>query len=127
MFNRVHHTAIICSDYQQSKHFYTEKLGLEIIKETFQSHRGTYKLDLALNGDYIIELFGFPDAPERPNYPEACGLRHLAFEVDQLESTLKELQARGIEPESIRIDSSTGKKFTFFTDPDQLPIELYEK
>ncbi|WP_053218492.1 SMU1112c/YaeR family gloxylase I-like metalloprotein [Virgibacillus senegalensis] len=127
MFNRIHHTAIICSDYKRSKQFYTEKLGLQIIRETYQSERGTYKLDLSLNGEYVIELFGFSDAPERPNYPEACGLRHLAFEVECFERTIDELLAKGIELEKARTDPTTGKRFTFFTDPDGLPIEIYEK
>ncbi len=126
MLKHIHHIAIICSDYAVSKHFYTEILGLEILKETFRSERQSYKLDLALNGDYCIELFSFPNPPERVSRPEAQGLRHLAFSVANLDEAVKELHQRGITTEAIRVDELTGKRFTFFEDPDHLPLELYE-
>lgn len=125
--NRVHHIAIICSDYEKSKKFYVDILGLKIINETYRSERQSYKLDLSVGDVYQIELFSFPDAPNRPSYPEARGLRHLAFEVDDIESAIKELAEKNIIAEPIRIDEITGKKFTFFKDPDELPIELYER
>lgn len=127
MFNKVHHIAIICSDYQKSKSFYTNILELEIIREIYREERESYKLDLAIKGQYIIELFSFPSPPPRLSRPEGAGLRHLAFEVDQLEPIIKKLEARDIPCEPIRIDENTGKRFTFFADPDDLPIELYEK
>ncbi|MDP5045216.1 MAG: VOC family protein [Leeuwenhoekiella sp.] len=126
MIKNIHHTAIICSDYKKSKHFYTEVLNLEIIKETYRAERKSYKLDLALNGNYIIELFSFENTPKRISRPEACGLRHLAFSVENIESAVEELQAKTIPTEPIRIDPITGKRFTFFSDPDDLPLELYE-
>ena len=126
-FNRIHHVAIICSDYQKSKEFYVEKLGFEIENEVFREERNSYKLDLKVAGIYQIELFSFPNPPERVNSPEARGLRHLAFEVDNVEKTAAELNEKGIETEPIRIDEITGKKFTFFKDPDNLPLEVYEK
>lgn len=122
----VHHIAIICSNYEISKKFYTEILGLEIIREVYREERNSYKLDLALNGNYIIELFSFPDPPERISQPEATGLRHLAFEVENVEKCIAELNSKNIQTEPIRIDEFTGKGFTFFTDPDGLPLELYE-
>lgn len=122
----VHHMAIICSDYEASKAFYTDLLGFTIIREVYREDRDSYKLDLALNGTYIIELFSFPEAPERASYPEARGLRHLAFEVENLEETVAELHQSGIQVEDIRIDPYTSKRFTFFSDPDGLPLELYE-
>lgn len=122
----IHHIAIICSDYPVSKKFYTEILGLEIIREVYRAERNSYKLDLALNGKYIIELFSFPDPPERVSCPEATGLRHLAFEVENLEKSIQELNAKNVQTEPIRIDEFTGKRFTFFEDPDGLPLELYE-
>ncbi|MFN7117332.1 MAG: VOC family protein [Saprospiraceae bacterium] len=122
----IHHIAIICTDYARSKAFYTDILGLSIIQEVYRAERQSYKLDLALNGQYIIELFSFPNPPARPSRPEAAGLRHLAFRVENVEATVKILQAKGIEIEPIRIDEYTNKKFTFFADPDGLPIELYE-
>ena len=125
--NKVHHIALIVSNYEKSKHFYTEILGLEILKETFREARNSYKLDLALNGQYIIELFSFPDYVTRPSYPEALGLRHLAFEVDDIEQAAIELHSHTIQTEGIRIDEITGKRFFFFTDPDGLPLELYER
>lgn len=125
--NKIHHIALIVSDYEKSKHFYMEILGLQILNETFRSERNSYKLDLALDGVYIIELFSFPDYAQRPSYPEALGLRHLAFEVDDIEQASAELQAKNIPTDPIRIDEITGKKFFFFSDPDGLPLELYEK
>ncbi|WP_430482761.1 SMU1112c/YaeR family gloxylase I-like metalloprotein [Rossellomorea marisflavi] len=122
----VHHIAIICSDYEASKAFYTDLLGFTIIREVYREDRDSYKLDLALNGTYIIELFSFPEAPERASYPEARGLRHLAFEVENLEETVAELHQSGIQVEDIRIDPYTSKRFTFFSDPNGLPLELYE-
>ena len=126
-FNKVHHIAIICSDYQKSKHFYVEVLGLEILNEVYREERQSYKLDLALNGNYIIELFSFPNPPKRPSRPEALGLRHLAFEVDNVSIERQKLIEKGVNVEPIRTDEFTGRKFTFFADPDNLPIELYEK
>jgi glyoxylase I family protein len=125
--NRIHHIAIICSDYQKSKSFYTTVLGLDIIKETYRKERKSYKLDLSLNGEYVIELFSFPNSPDRVSRPEAAGLRHLAFEVSDIEHQVKILQEKGIAVEPVRTDELTGKKFTFFNDPDNLPIELYER
>lgn len=122
----VHHIAIICSDYGQSKDFYTRILGFTIVREVFREERRSYKLDLALDGHYVIELFSFPDPPARPSRPEACGLRHLAFAVDDLERGVEELKMQGVITEPIRIDEFTGKRFTFFADPDGLPLELYE-
>lgn len=120
-----HHVAIICSDYDRSKHFYTQILGFPIIQETFRAERNSYKLDLRV-GQGAIELFSFPDPPDRPSRPEACGLRHLAFAVADLDQTVAELQSKGVELEPIRLDELTGKRFTFFKDPDNLPLELYE-
>lgn len=122
----VHHIAIICSDYAKSKTFYTEVLGLQLIREVYRKERDSYKLDLSLNGTYLIELFSFPSPPQRPSYPEAAGLRHLAFAVDDLELAVRELNDRGVQVEPVRIDTITGKKCTFFQDPDGLPLELYE-
>ncbi|MBD2205918.1 VOC family protein [Calothrix sp. FACHB-1219] len=122
----IHHIAIICSDYERSKKFYVEVLGFPIIAETFRAQRNSYKLDLKVGENSQIELFSFPHPPQRPNNPEACGLRHLAFAVDDIEQTVTDLQAQGIEVENIRIDEITGKKFTFFKDPDNLPLEIYE-
>jgi len=122
----VHHIAIICSDYAISKTFYTEKLGLSIVREVYREARDSYKLDLALGEQYIIELFSFPNPPTRPSRPEACGLRHLAFQVKNIEETVRQLAAVNIDSEPIRIDEFTGKKFTFIADPDDLPIEFYE-
>ena len=124
MLNKIHHIAIIASDYQKSKHFYTEILGLEIIAEIYREERQSYKLDLGLNGEYIVELFSFPNPPKRPSQPEACGLRHLAFEVTDIEATVQKLTEKGVICEPIRIDLYTQKKFTFFSDPD---LELYER
>lgn len=125
--NKVHHIAIICSDYEASKAFYTKILGLKLEQEVYRKERESYKADLSLNGNYILELFSFPSPPSRPYRPEATGLRHLAFEVDDIEKEVQELIKLGVKAEQIRIDDSTGKKFTFFSDPDELPIEFYEK
>jgi glyoxylase I family protein len=123
----IHHIAIICSDYERSKKFYVETLGFSIIQETFREHRNSYKLDLSVGDKYQIELFSFPNPPERPSHPEACGLRHLAFEVDDIEQAVSDLKSQGVEVEDIRIDEITGKLFTFFKDPDALPLEIYER
>jgi glyoxylase I family protein len=125
--NKVHHIAIICSNYEKSKEFYVNILGLKIIKEIFRKERQSYKLDLSVGGDYQIELFSFPNSPKRLSYPEGRGLRHLAFEVDNIDESIKELNYKNVITEDTRIDDITGKKFTFFSDPDDLPIELYEK
>ncbi|SHI47661.1 SMU1112c/YaeR family gloxylase I-like metalloprotein [Pseudozobellia thermophila] len=124
---RIHHIAIICSDYKTSKRFYTDILGLQVLRETYREERRSYKLDLALNGEYLIELFSFPDPPKRISRPEAAGLRHLAFEVDDVAAERQRLMAEGLDVEPIRTDEFTGRQFTFFADPDGLPIELYEK
>ncbi|MPQ23806.1 SMU1112c/YaeR family gloxylase I-like metalloprotein [Bacillus paralicheniformis] len=126
MLESIHHIAIICSDYEASKTFYVDKLGLEILSETYRTDRDSYKLDLSLNGRYVIELFSFPDPPERLTRPEAAGLRHLAFTVADLDQTVKELKQKSITAEPIRTDPGTGKRYTFFSDPDGLPLELYE-
>ncbi|WPP48985.1 VOC family protein [Catalinimonas niigatensis] len=123
----VHHIAIICTDYPKSKHFYTEILGLQLIREVYREKRQSYKLDLALNDQYVIELFSFPNPPARPSRPEATGLRHLAFEVENVEEAVQALKEQGVECEAIRVDQFTKKRFTFFADPDGLPLELYEK
>lgn len=122
---KIHHIAIIVSDYEKSKKFYTEILGFQIIRENYREARQDYKLDLQLE-DCELELFGIPDSPKRLSYPEACGLRHLAFYVENIEETIQQLQKKGIEVEPIRIDPYTNKKMTFFSDPDGLPIELHE-
>lgn len=126
IFNKVHHVAIICSDYKESKEFYVDKLGLEVISEVYREERESYKLDLKV-GDSQIELFSFPDTPKRVTNPEACGLRHLCLEVDDIGKTVEELELKGIEAEPVRIDEVTNKKYTFFKDPDNLPLEIYEK
>ena len=125
--NKVHHIAIICSDYERSLHFYTHVLGLRVIAEHYREQRQSYKTDLALAGDYVIELFSFPSPPQRVTGPEAAGLRHLAFEVDDIDGTVAELDALNIAHEGVRVDEFTGKHFLFFSDPDGLPIEVYEK
>jgi len=122
----VHHIAIICSNYEKSKEFYTQILELTIIREVYREQRQSYKLDLALNDEYIIELFSFPNPPHRSSRPESCGLRHLAFSVNNLDESVANLKSKGIELEPIRTDEFTQKRFTFFNDPDGLPIELYE-
>lgn len=122
---KIHHAAIIVSNYEKSKQFYTEILGLEVIRENYRTERDSYKLDLKI-GDSEIELFSFPNPPERLSNPESTGLRHLCFHVADVEQTTFELNQRGVETEPIRIDEYTGRKFTFFRDPDNLPLELYE-
>lgn len=122
----IHHIAIICSDYERSKAFYTGVLGLSIIREVYREERQSYKLDLALNGVYVLELFSFPDPPQRPSRPEASGLRHLAFAIAALNLVVQQLEHAGIAAEPLRTDEFTGKQFTFIADPDGLPIELYE-
>ncbi|CAH6893263.1 VOC domain-containing protein YaeR [Vibrio chagasii] len=126
MLKGIHHAAIICSDYKASKRFYTEILKLEIIAENYRAARQSYKLDLALPNGAQIELFSFPDAPERPSFPEAQGLRHLAFCVEDVQQVKSYLEEQGIDVEPIRVDEFTGKSFTFFADPDGLPLELYQ-
>jgi len=126
MFKNIHHIAIICSDYAVSKAFYVEILGFSIIKETYRSERESYKLDLALSGIYCIELFSFPNPPHRISGPEAAGLRHLAFEVENLDKAIDHLSKNQVMSDPVRIDDITGKRFTFFSDPDGLPLELYE-
>ncbi|MES2567044.1 MAG: VOC family protein [Bacteroidota bacterium] len=122
----LHHIAIICSDYERSKLFYTSVLGFEIIGEVYRTEKQSYKCDLSLNGDYLIELFSFPDPKPRPTQPEAMGLRHIAFSVYNINEAIKELQKKQIIVETFRVDKHSGKRFTFFRDPDDLPIELYE-
>ncbi|MEX6686441.1 VOC family protein [Danxiaibacter flavus] len=122
----IHHIAIICSDYERSKKFYTEVLNMTIVREVYRTERQSYKLDLALGSNYVIELFSFPAPPPRPSRPEACGLRHLAFQVNNIDIAVKELASKNVISEPIRIDPYTRKRFTFFTDPDGLPLELYE-
>ena len=122
----IHHVAIICSDYSKSKRFYTEILGLKILAEHYRSERDSYKLDLAISDHYVIELFSFPDPPPRVSRPEACGLRHLAFIVNDIQIAVDDLTSKGILVEPVRTDEYTNKKFTFFADPDGLPLELYQ-
>jgi glyoxylase I family protein len=123
---RLHHVAIICSDYERSKHFYTGILSFKIDSEVYRQERNSYKLDLSLNGQYLIELFSFPNPPQRPTRPEATGLRHISFGVKDIEKSIEFLISKNITVEPIRIDEYTGRKFTFFNDPDNLPIEIYE-
>lgn len=125
-FNGIHHVALICSDYQRSKAFYTEVLGLQILAEHYREARQSWKLDLRLPDGSQLELFSFPGAPARPNRPEAQGLRHLAFAVTDLDHWLSYLQQHSVATEAIRVDEYTGKRFTFFQDPDGLPLELYQ-
>ena len=126
-FRGLHHVAVICSDYQRSRAFYTETLGLTVLAENFRADRQSWKLDLALPDGTQIELFSFPDAPVRPSRPEAQGLRHLAFAVDDVAAVKRMLEARGVAVEDIRVDPYTDRKFTFFADPDGLPLELYQQ
>lgn len=126
MFKRIHHIAIICTDYEVSKDFYVNKLGFEVLGEVYRAARKSYKLELAVNGVYQIELFSFENPPARLSHPEAAGLRHLAFEVDDVDQVIKELALKGIVSEAVRQDEFTGRKFTFFQDPDGLPLEIYQ-
>lgn len=123
--DKVHHIAIIGSNYEKSKKFYVDTLGFEVIRENYRLDKDDYKIDLKL-GDMELELFIVKNCPKRPSYPEAYGLRHLAFAVDSVEETVRELNALGIETEPVRIDAYTDKKMTFFFDPDGLPLELHE-
>ena len=123
---KIHHIAIICSNYEVSKKFYTEVLGLNILREVYREERQSYKLDLAIGEHYVIELFSFPNPPARPSRPESCGLRHLAFSVDNVEEKRNELISKGLNCEEIRVDEFTDKQFFFTTDPDNLPLEFYE-
>lgn len=123
--SRVHHVAIICSDYQKARHFYVDLLGFDVIREVFRESRNDYIITLALD-DLEIELFVMKDHPKRPSYPEAYGLRHLAFHVEDMEAAVQQLNALGIATEPIRVDEYTGKRMTFFSDPDGLPLELHE-
>jgi glyoxylase I family protein len=125
--NRIHHIAIICKNYEVSKHFYTEVLGCTVKQEIFRKERNSYKLDLCINGQYCIELFSFPNPPTRASQPEATGLRHIAFEVNSINETIETLAKYNIVAEPVRVDEFTNKKFTFIADPDDLPIEFYEK
>jgi len=125
--NKVHHIAVICSDYQRSLDFYTHVLGFRILAEHYRKERQSYKTDLALGDEYVIELFSFPSPPRRATHPEATGLRHLAFEVENLEGEVRELNRLGIAHEEVRTDEFTGKRFLFLQDPDGQPIELYER
>ena len=127
MIRAFHHVALIASDYPRSERFYTEILGLAVVAETYRAERRSYKLDLALPGGGQLELFSFPDPPPRPTRPEAAGLRHLAFAVDDIEASVAGLEARGVACEPLRVDELTGCRFTFFADPDGLPLELYEE
>jgi glyoxylase I family protein len=127
LLKSIHHIAIICSDYAISKKFYVDILGLKILAEHYRAERQSYKLDLALGDHYVIELFSFHNPPKRASGPEAAGLRHLAFAVINIEKAIGHLKANGVESEPIRVDEFTGKRFTFFSDPDGLPLELYEE
>ena len=126
MLLRIHHAAIICSDYEASKRFYTQVLGLRVVAEHWRAERRSWKLDLALPDGSQVELFSFDGSPARPSYPEARGLRHLAFAVADVAQAKVALEAQGVAVEPIRVDEYTGRRFTFFADPDELPLELYE-
>ncbi len=126
MLKGIHHVAIICSNLALSRKFYIEILGFKLVNETYRADRNSHKIDLSLDGNYRLELFTFPSAPARPSYPEAMGLRHIAFTVDNLDNWIDYLKAKNILPEPIRTDETTGKRFTFIADPDHLPIEFYE-
>lgn len=127
LLSSIHHVAIICSNYEKSKQFYVDILGLEVIHEEYRKERDSYKLDLRIGDHSQLELFSFPNPPKRPSYPEACGLRHLAFRVDDIQQVCRKLSEHGIEVELIRVDPITNKRYTFFQDPDGLPLELYEE
>ncbi len=122
-----HHVAVICSDYERSKHFYVGVLGLEVVAEVYREARRSHKLDLKLPDGTQIELFSFPNPPPRPSYPEACGLRHLAFAVADLDAAVRHLEGHGVTVEPVRVDEYTLGRFIFFADPDGLPLELYER
>lgn len=122
----IHHVAILTDNYEVSRQFYTEVLGFTIIAETYRAERQSYKLDLSINGTYQIELFSFPDHRERASYPEAKGLRHLAFAVADVEASALYLKNKGVDVQEVRVDELTGKKFVFFNDPNGQPLELYE-
>ena len=122
----IHHVAILTNEYERSKAFYTKVLGFVIVKETYREERKSYKLDLAINGQYQVELFSFPEYKERASFPEQKGLRHLAFSVDNIEQSVAELITKGVEVQGIRVDEITNKKFCFFYDPNGQPLELYE-
>lgn len=126
MFSKIHHIAVICSNYEVSKNFYTKILGLKILGEFYREERKSWKLNLGIDDQYILELFSFPDPPKRLSQPEATGLRHLAFEVNNINEVIEKLNRDEVICEPIRTDEYTGKKFTFIADPDGLPIELYE-
>lgn len=126
LLKRIHHVAIICSNYERSKHFYNQILGLKIVAENYRAERDSYKLDLALSDGSQIELFSFPEPPARVSNPEAQGLRHLSFSVQNIEAQVAALKEHQIKVEPIRVDEFTGKRFAFFFDPDGLPLELYE-
>jgi glyoxylase I family protein len=125
MFPGIHHVAIICSDYEKSKRFYVETLGFEVVREAYREERKSFKLDLKMGAIYQLELFSFPNPPSRLSSPEACGLRHIAFEVEDVHEAATILAKKGVEVEAIRLDEHTNKYFTFFRDPDGLPIEIY--
>lgn len=123
----LHHVALICSDYERSKAFYTQVLGFRVLHEVYREARDSWKLDLEVSPGVQLELFSFPSPPPRPTRPEALGLRHLAFAVPDVDATVLELQRRGVDTEPVRIDEYTGRRFTFFSDPDGLPLEIYER
>ena len=125
--NRVHHVAVLCSDYERSLTFYRDVLGLQVLSEHYRAERQSYKTDLALNGVFVVELFSFPNPPQRLTNPEAAGLRHLAFEVDDVDAARSEVMEKGVPCVQVRVDPLSGKKFVFCFDPDNLPIEFYEK
>ena len=125
--NRVHHVAVLCSDYERSLTFYRDVLGLQVLSEHYRAERQSYKTDLALNGVFVVELFSFPNPPQRVTNPEAAGLRHLAFEVDDVDAARSEVMEKGVPCVQVRVDPLSGKKFVFCFDPDNLPIEFYEK
>lgn len=127
LFSAIHHVALICSDYPRSKAFYSELLGLKIVREVYREARDSWKCDLEVSPGVQLELFSFPAPPPRPSRPEAQGLRHLAFAVPDITGAVAELQRRGVDCEPVRIDEYTGRRFTFFADPDGLPLELYEQ
>lgn len=124
---RLHHIALICANYARSKDFYTRILGFTVLAEHYRAERDSYKLDLGIGSHYVLELFSFPNPPPRLSYPEACGLRHLAFAVADVAAKRAELERLGVACEALRIDETTGKNFFFFHDPDGLPIEFYEE